>query len=662
MLRNRGGTWIGWPGSAGSAREFGPALAAAGSAAGYDLVSVPLDDGEVREFYHGFSNEVIWPLFHDLPSLCNFDPAYWRTYCKVNRKYAAAVAARADKGDFVWVHDYHLMNVGADMRALATQARLGFFLHIPFPSPDVFLKLPWRRQVVQALLQYDLVGFQAARDRRNFLACIEALGEEARIEGRGTVVTATTARGDTRIGSFPISIDYNSFMRAAATPEVDAKARELHTLLPKRKLVLGIDRLDYTKGITLRLQAFQDLLVRHPDMRGKVSLIQVVVPSREDIPEYHRMKTEIEQLVGRINGEFARPGGWVPVWYEYRSLTRLELLAYYRAADIALITPLKDGMNLVAKEYCACSIEEDCVLILSEFAGAAEQLRNGALLVNPHDIEARGRGDPHRALDAAGRAPRAHAHHAPLDPPPGRVLLGRFLPACGDRPRPERLPRAAIPRAAAALEPAAVLTMDAQPSSRGTLVVTGGGRGIGAATAALAAQRGYAVCVNYLRDAQAASKVVAGIEAAGGKAVAVQGDVASESDVVRLFDRAAQLGPITALVNNAGILELQGRLEGMSAERLARVFATNITGVVPVRARSGAAHVHAPWRTRRRHRQCVLDGGAPRRAWRVHRLRSVQGRHRHAHHRARARGGRGRHPRERRAAGCNTYRHPRERG
>lgn len=388
VLRNRGGTWIGWPGSAGAAREFGPALAAAGSAAGYDLVCVPLDEGEVREFYHGFSNEVIWPLFHDLPSLCNFDPGYWRIYCKVNRKYAAAVAARAGKGDFVWVHDYHLMGVGADMRALATQARLGFFLHIPFPSPDVFLKLPWRRQVVQALLQYDLVGFQAARDRRNFLACIEALGEEARIEGRGTVVTATTARGATRIGSFPISIDYNSFMRAAATSEVDAKARELHTLLPKRKLVLGIDRLDYTKGITLRLRAFQDLLVRHPDMRGKVSLIQVVVPSREDIPEYHRMKTEIEQLVGRINGEFARPGGWVPVWYEYRSLTRLELLAYYRAADIALITPLKDGMNLVAKEYCACSIEEDCVLILSEFAGAAEQLRGGALLVNPHDIEA----------------------------------------------------------------------------------------------------------------------------------------------------------------------------------------------------------------------------------------------------------------------------------
>jgi trehalose 6-phosphate synthase len=191
-------------------------------------------------------------------------------------------------------------------------------------------------------------------------------------------------RGST--GHFPISIDYDAFMRRAAGADVAARARELHQLLPKRKLLLGIDRLDYTKGIALRLRAFQNLLVRHPDMRGRVSLIQVVVPSREDIPQYREMKTEIEQLVGRINGQFARPGAWVPVWYEYRSLSRLELLAYYRAADIALITPLKDGMNLVAKEYCACSIEEDCVLILSEFAGAAAQLAGGAMLVNPYDV------------------------------------------------------------------------------------------------------------------------------------------------------------------------------------------------------------------------------------------------------------------------------------
>jgi trehalose 6-phosphate synthase len=210
-----------------------------------------------------------------------------------------------------------------------------------------------------------------------------------------------------QVGAFPISIDYNAFMRAAAAPEVAARARELHELLPRRRLVLGIDRLDYSKGIALRLRAFQELLERYPSMRGKVSLIQVVVPSRENVPEYARMKTEIEQLVGRINGSFARPGGWVPIWYEYRSLPPVDLLAYYRAADIALITPLKDGMNLVAKEYCACSIEEDCALILSEFAGAAAQLGRGALLVNPCDIE--GVADAiHRAfhMDAGERRAR----------------------------------------------------------------------------------------------------------------------------------------------------------------------------------------------------------------------------------------------------------------
>ncbi len=387
VLRDRGGTWVGWPGAPGAAGELAPALDRAGLDAGYRLVEIPLDEEEVRGFYLGFSNEVVWPLFHDLPSLCNFDPAYWSTYRSVNGKFARAVAPLADRGDFVWVHDYHLMRVGAELRALGNRARLAFFLHIPFPAPDIFMKLPWRKPVLEALLQYDLVGFQTLRDRRNFVACVEALVEGARCEGRGSVVTVRSAHGTARAGSFPIGIDYNAFLRAAASEAVAEKARELHALLPRRKLVLGIDRLDYTKGVTLRMRAFQDLLERHPDMRGKVSLLQVVVPSRENIPEYDRMKTEIEQLAGRINGQFARPGGWVPVWFEYRSLSRLELLAYYRAADIALITPLKDGMNLVAKEYCACSIEEDCVLVLSEFAGAAEQLRAGAILVNPFDIQ-----------------------------------------------------------------------------------------------------------------------------------------------------------------------------------------------------------------------------------------------------------------------------------
>ncbi|MDH3319020.1 MAG: trehalose-6-phosphate synthase [Betaproteobacteria bacterium] len=401
VLRDRGGMWIGWPGTAGDASELKEALASAGTGAGYRLEGVSLTADEMDKFYLGFSNQIIWPLFHDLQSLCNFDPAYWRTYCEVNGKFADAVKAHTAPGDFIWIHDYHLMNVAAELRRRGVTSRLGFFLHIPFPSPDLFMKLPWRLTLLQALLEFDLIGFQTVLDRRNFVQCTRMLAKDVQIEGRGQVLEARVGKRTVRIGAFPISIDYGAFQRRAASPEVTAKAQELHRLLPERKLILGIDRLDYTKGIPLRLKAFENLLERYPELREHVSFLQVVVPSREDIPEYHRLRSEIEQLVGHINGRFARPGGWVPIWYEYRNLSRLELLAYYRAAHIALITPLKDGMNLVAKEYCTCSIEEDCVLILSEFAGAASQLYRGALLVNPYDIEG--------VADAIRRAYGMHA-------------------------------------------------------------------------------------------------------------------------------------------------------------------------------------------------------------------------------------------------------------
>jgi len=387
VLRNRGGMWIGWTGAAGGGEALEAALAGASAGAGYRLAGVALTAEEMDKFYLGFSNEIIWPLFHDLQSLCNFDPDYWRTYCEVNAKYADAIVAHAAPGDFIWIHDYHLMNVAAELRRRGVRSKLGFFLHIPFPPPDLFLKLPWRLTLLESLLEFDLIGFQTARDRRNFVQCVRLLVKDAHVEGRGQVLAARIGKREVRIGAFPISIDFAAFQRRAAAPEVAEKAADLHRRLPERRLILGIDRLDYTKGIPQRLQAFENLLERYPQLRERVSLIQVVVPSREDIAEYHRLRTEIEQRVGAINGRYARPGGWVPVWYEYRSLSRLELLAYYRAADIGLVTPLKDGMNLVAKEYCACSIEEDCVLVLSEFAGAAEQLERGALLVNPYDIE-----------------------------------------------------------------------------------------------------------------------------------------------------------------------------------------------------------------------------------------------------------------------------------
>lgn len=387
VLRNRGGIWIGWPGTDEADPAVDAAADAAGQSAGYHMVTVPLNAAEVRDFYLGFSNRAIWPLFHDLTSLCDFDPAYWRTYREVNRRYAHIVAQHAAANDFIWVHDYQLMNVAADLRALLPEAHVAFFLHIPFPPLDVFVKLPWKMALLHALLQYDLIGFQTQRDRRNFIECMRALARDVPVSGRGQVTEAKVHGRVVRIASAPISIDYNYFARMAITPEVARRVDELHRLLPQRKLVLGVDRLDYTKGIPHRLKAFRNALARFPELRERLSLIQVVVPSREDIGEYHALKLEIEQLVSEINGEYSKPGGWVPVWYVYGSLGLVDLLAYYRAAHIALITPLKDGMNLVAKEYCACSVEEDCVLILSEFAGAAAQLQRGAILVNPYDIE-----------------------------------------------------------------------------------------------------------------------------------------------------------------------------------------------------------------------------------------------------------------------------------
>jgi trehalose 6-phosphate synthase len=278
------------------------------------------------------------------------------------------------------------MAVAHNLREMKFSGKIGFFLHTPFPPLDLFLKLPWRDTLLRDLLAYDLVGFQTLRDRRNFVQCVRSLLHDVSIGGKGQVLEARIENREIRIGTFPISIDYNEFAEHAASPEVAERAWYLHEDFPERQLILGVDRLDYTKGVPERLLGFGRALERYPELRGNVSLIQVVVPSRTEIPKYRDLKEEIERLVGQINGRFTR-SGWVPVHYHFRSMDREELLAYYRAAEIALITPLKDGMNLVAKEYCACKVEDDGVLILSEFAGSAAQLQGGALMVNPHDVE-----------------------------------------------------------------------------------------------------------------------------------------------------------------------------------------------------------------------------------------------------------------------------------
>lgn len=387
VLRSHGGVWIGWTGVAEREPCSEAALADAASATGFRVVSIDLSEVEVQKFYMGFSNEIIWPLFHDLPTFCNFEPSYWQAYLQVNRKFARIASAEAEDDDLVWVHDYHLINVATELRRLGRHLRTAFFLHIPFPPLDLFLKLPWRQAMLRSLLEYDVIGFQTLRDRRNFISCVRALLRDVSIGGRGQVLNVRVGDRQMAIGHFPIGIDFAEFARNAASEVVRQRAALLHDYLPNRQLILGVDRLDYSKGILLRLRAFREALLRHPDLHNCVTLIQVVVPSREHIPMYFDLRQQIEQTIGRINGEFTQPGGWVPIHYVFRSLEPLDLLAYYRAAQIGLVTPLKDGMNLVAKEYCTCSIEEDCVLILSEFAGAASQLRSGALLVNPFDVE-----------------------------------------------------------------------------------------------------------------------------------------------------------------------------------------------------------------------------------------------------------------------------------
>ncbi len=386
VLRNRGGLWIGWAGGSAEDQVVRRLLKDASSQAGYHLHPVALSAEEVAGYYHGFSNEIIWPLFHDLQTRCNFKPEYWYAYLSVNEKFAKVTGENTSSEDYIWVHDYHLMHLAQMLKESGLKRRTGFFLHIPFPPLDIFMKLPWRAHILRAILEYDLIGFQTLRDRRHFVQCVKTMWPSMQFSGRGVLLKTRIGDREVRVGTFPISIDFDSFQQAASSREVSDCAWFLHEKLPERQVILGVDRLDYTKGIPERLEAYRAALRRYPEMREATSLVQVAVPSRTKVSEYQNLKGEIERLVGEINGEFTT-SGWVPIHYLYRSLSRMELLAYYRLAEIALVTPLKDGMNLVAKEYCACNIEGNGVLILSEFAGAAAQLKRGAIMVNPYDVE-----------------------------------------------------------------------------------------------------------------------------------------------------------------------------------------------------------------------------------------------------------------------------------
>jgi trehalose 6-phosphate synthase len=373
FVAGRGGAWVGWSGSAGDAPEpF--------ESGGMSLVPVPLSEEEVDRYYEGMSNASLWPLYHDVVEKPEYHRTWWDTYVQVNKRFAERAAEVAAEGAIVWVHDYQLQLVPAMLRQRRPDLTIGFFLHIPFPPYELFTQLPWRSAVVEGLLGADLVGFQRPTAAANFVQLARRLHDlptrSSTVEYDGRTVTAR---------AFPISIDVKAFQELAGSPEVIQRAKEIRDELGNpEKLILGVDRLDYTKGITVRLDAFQELLedgvVEVPD----TVMVQVATPSRERVEHYVHMRETIEQQVGHINGVYGTLGG-PAVHYINQSVPREELAALYRAADVMLVTPYRDGMNLVAKEYVAARSDLGGALVLSEFAGAAAELRQ-AFLVNPHDI------------------------------------------------------------------------------------------------------------------------------------------------------------------------------------------------------------------------------------------------------------------------------------
>lgn len=371
ILEHRGGTWVGWP---GTDLDLPLEEAQAEARGRYEIRFVTLSRAEVNGYYHGFANRTLWPLFHCFPTRTHFDGREWQMYERVNARFAE-VAAEARAGtELIWIHDYHLMRTPLYLRALAREARIAFFAHIPFPPYDLFRLLPWDRDLLRGLLACDLIGFHVPGYARNFLDSAERL-LGARVDHEASLIE----HGDrvVRVGAFPLGIDFLRY---------EAYARGAPAAAPRReRVVLGVDRLDYTKGIPERLLAFERLLERHPEHRGKVLLLQIAVPSRSQVTEYRRLKREIDELVGRINGRFAT-ARWSPIHYLCRSFPPERLAALYRDADVALITPLRDGMNLVAKEFVACQTAQAGVLVLSRLAGAAESMRE-ALLVNPYNID-----------------------------------------------------------------------------------------------------------------------------------------------------------------------------------------------------------------------------------------------------------------------------------
>jgi len=374
VMRANDGAWIGWPGS--NDTDLVPFVED-----GLQLVPVALSEREIIDFYEGFANGTLWPLYHDVVAKPEFHREWWDAYVAVNQRFANRAAEIASRGATVWVQDYQMQLVPRMLRELRPDLRIGFYLHIPFPPTELFQQLPWRRQVLEGLLGADLVGFQLGGAAQNFVRLVrQRVGHKTH---RDTVYLPD---GRTVVArAFPISIDTKSFQKLAQSEAVEARAKEIRSALgDPAKVFLGIDRLDYTKGIYARLRAFSELIRDGVLSVDDAIFVQVATPSRERVEQYRILRDDIDRLVGRINGDLGKIGQ-PAISYLHSSYPREEMAALYRAADIMVVTPYRDGMNLVAKEYVACRYGNDGALVLSEFAGAADELRQ-AWLVNPYDI------------------------------------------------------------------------------------------------------------------------------------------------------------------------------------------------------------------------------------------------------------------------------------
>jgi trehalose 6-phosphate synthase len=374
VLRANDGAWIGWPGAAET--DLKPF-----TAGGLRLIPVGMTHDEVEDFYEGFSNATLWPLYHDLVAKPEFHRPWWEAYVDVNRRFAHAAAEVASERATVWVQDYQLQLVPQMLRELRPDLKIGFYLHIPFPPTELFQQLPWRRQILEGLLGADLIGFQLAGGAANFVRLVrQRVGHRTHRD----MIDLPDGR-EVRARNFPISIDASGFEELARSPEVEKRAAEIREALgDPEKLFLGVDRLDYTKGIHARLRAFGELVEEGRLDVGRAVFVQVATPSRERVEQYRLLRDEIDRLVGHLNGDLGRIGR-PAISYLHASYPREEMAALYRAADVMVVTPYRDGMNLVAKEYVACRFDADGALVLSEFAGAADELRQ-AWLVNPYDL------------------------------------------------------------------------------------------------------------------------------------------------------------------------------------------------------------------------------------------------------------------------------------